>query len=136
MDSGMLQEFSAWISLLQIPVWGIIGWGWWSLKKIFVRQSDCSACREVIEERHKGMERQQEEFRRRQEENRASRQALEERLKGVPTVHDLHRLEILITNMSGDVKRVGSEVEGLCKVQNHMRSQFDDLLQLHLKPGA
>lgn len=128
-EPNLLQEISSWVSLLQIPVWGVVVWGWWSLKRVFVKQSDCAVCRQKIEERHAELDRKH-------EENKLAKEALSQKLSGLPTVHDLHRIELNLSELSGDVKRVCSELEALRSEQAHTRNQFDDLLQLHMKPGA
>lgn len=139
-EQSVLQKVSEWASLLQIPIWGIVAWGWWSLKKIFVKQSDCTACREKIEqhqsEQARKLEQRQGELAWKHEESLAANQMLEERLRNLPTIQDLHKLELAVTTVLGDMRSVGSEIQALRQDLAHVRKQSNDLVQLHLKPGA
>ena len=60
-DGSWLQQLSEWVSLLQVLVWGLVLWGWWSLKRIFVRHEDCRNCRVELEEKQTALDKRQNE---------------------------------------------------------------------------
>lgn len=82
---------------------GILGWIWWSARKMFVQHEKCQKCRDAITTRVDALETRQLSF--------------DNDLKTLPTVKDMHAVALGIEEMRGDLKALTKSVG---TIEKHM----------------
>ena len=125
-QADYLQKASEWLTLAQPLFWGLVVWGWWSFKKIFVRQEDCSACRDEIV-------RQITDLEGRESERRMAQKTLENALAGLPTAKDLQGIALSLSALQGDMKGLAEKVDGQGRAMSRMEKSVDLLTEVHME---
>lgn len=92
--------------ILQALSTGVVIWGWWSLKRIFVTRADFAAWREASGTRMGALED-------RQLERDAALRELQTRLGGLPSGDMLHALELRLESISGEQRTSTAQMEAL-----------------------
>ena len=126
MGTDYIQKFSEWFSLAQPVFWGAAVWAWWSIKKIFVRHEDCSACRGEIVAQITALEAKE-------SERRMEQTALKTALASLPTKDDLHGIALSMKEMEGHLNTLNEKVEGQARALTRMEKSVDILAEVHME---
>lgn len=104
--------------IFQALTTGLVAWGWWSLKRIFVSRADYLAARaerdahaaKLSEAINKTLDRVN---------------ALELRINALPTEAMLHRLELRMEGLSGEQKSHCAQMDGMRESLGSITHQLD-----------
>ena len=125
-QTDYLQKASEWLTLAQPLFWGVAVWGWWSIKKIFVRQEDCSACRDEIVKQITDLESKE-------SERRIAQKFLESALAALPTKADLQAIALSMKEMEGSFNTLNEKVDGQGRAMSRMEKSVDLLTEVHME---
>ena len=125
-DITWLQQASEWLTLIQPLIWALVGWGWWSLKKVFVKQEDCKQCRSEFEAMLSKLDK-------RQDGESVRQESLEKALGILPTSKDMQAIALAIKAMEGDMKALTATVGGQERALGKVEKAVDELVAVHLE---
>lgn len=111
--------------LLQTLGWALVLWAWWSMKRIFVRQEECEICRTGFDVRLEALAAQQ-------RDSEASKRAVEQALKSLPTSQDMQGLALSLKEIEGDIKGLAQKVNGQARATERMEKAVDLLTEVHM----
>ena len=114
-DSQSLKIFLDIWPILFVVLGALIGWARWSLGKKYLTQTDFAGYRQRQDARLEVLEREQQHS---------------------ATSADIHRLEIQMTEMKGDVRVMAADMGRISEALNRLAKMADLLTEHHLKPGG
>ena len=93
------------LSVLQSVTSGVVVWGWWTIRRLFVLQADYDAAQQETNRRLDAIEEKQT----RRDSDIA---ALREKLEAIPGKDSIHALEIKMADIQAEMLRSNEEVRG------------------------
>ncbi len=115
-----MQTLINWITLAQPFLWAVVLWGWWSLKKLFVRHEECAKCRADLEARQ-------------QTEHDKRALSLQSSFANLPTVEGLQALALTLKEIEGNIKGLTSKMDGQFRALERLETSVDMLNQVHME---
>lgn len=122
---GVAQEIVVFFVALGTPV---IAWLLWSLRREFVKRSDCEVCRKEIAGRISDLEE-------RQGRDAAHRDNLAQKLEVLPTSEDLAGLKVSMTELAGNMKAMQATISGQADLLRVVKEQGDTVHKYLLNKG-
>ena len=127
----MLEQLLLYLpAILQAVTGGLVLWGWWSLKKIFVRHEDCQKCRLKIITLQDNLEKRLAEV-----ENRSK--SMDKAISEMPRAEDIHRLSNSITELQGSLNTLGKHIDGAISTLDAkvtgLNANMGLLMETHMK---
>ncbi len=93
------------LSVLQSVTSGVVVWGWWTIRRLFVLQADYDAAQQETNRRLDAIEEKQ-------TRRDSDISALRERLEAIPGKDAIYALEIKMADMQAEMLRSNEEVRG------------------------
>ncbi len=106
-------------SLAILFVQGFFMWLLWSLRREFVRRSDCEQCMNGL-----GI---------RVGETKTRLQAVELKLESMPKVTAVHEIMLALEEVKGEQKALAERIAGLSEILRRLEHPLDLLTQHHIK---
>lgn len=130
-NAAMLDQLLSYLpAILQTVAWALVLWGWWSLKKIFVRHEDCQKCRLKITTLQDNLEKRLAEL-----ENRS--EGMDKAISELPKAEDIHRLSNSITELQGSLNTLGKHIDGAISTLDAkvtgLNANMGLLMETHMK---
>lgn len=120
-----INEFSRWGWLIVLALNLVGGWGMWSLHRKFVTRDDCVTSSEKIRKRQSDMENALYEAKVRND-------AFIERLSHLPSSKDFHNLTVVVERFGGDLRALGSKMDGQAGLMSRIEKTVDILNEVHM----
>lgn len=113
--TDFLTELDRWWPVLGILATVFYGWGIYHLSRRFATKEEYEAVRT-------------------EQESMAGRlEELEKRMETVPDAKTMHRIQLSLEELRGDMKSLGSRMDGMETSISGMKSQINILVQHHLE---
>lgn len=125
------------LSVLQSVTSGVVVWGWWTIRRLFVLQTDFDESQKRINERLDAIEEKQT----RRDSDIA---ALREKLEAIPGKDDMHAMDVKLASMQSEMLRSNEQVRGSIRAVEArlngvdtrlaaLSSQLDMIIQHHVE---
>lgn len=112
--------------ILQGLTTGLVAWGWWSLKHIFVSRADFEIRKAATDNRLDAIEN-------RQYDRTTALQQIDFKLDALPTSEEVQGLAISLKEMEGDLKGIRAQVEGLSHATARLERAVDMFTEVHME---
>lgn len=113
--TDILTKLDRWWPVLGILATVFYGWGIYHLSRRFATKEEYEAVRT-------------------EQENMSGRlEELEKRMETVPDAKTMHRIQLSLEELRGDMKSIGSRMDGMENAISGMKSQINILVQHHLE---
>lgn len=113
-------------SILQCLTTGLVAWGWWSLKRVFVSRADFEMRQAATDARLNVIEGRQ--------YNRATAlQQIDFKLDNLPTSKEVQGLALSLKGMEGDLTGIRAQVEGLSHATARLERAVDMFTEVHME---
>ncbi|WP_417292925.1 DUF2730 family protein [Desulfovibrio porci] len=112
--------------VLQGLTTGLVAWGWWSLKRVFVSRADFDVRRAATDARLDAIES-------RQYSRTTALQQIDFKLDALPTSDEVRGLAISLKEMEGDLKGIRAQVEGLSHATARLERAVDMFTEVHME---
>ena len=112
--------------ILQGLTTGLVAWGWWSLKRIFVSRADFEIRKAATDNRLDAIEN-------RQYDRTTALQQIDFKLDALPTSEEVQGLAISLKEMEGDLKGIRAQVEGLSHATARLERAVDMFTEVHME---
>lgn len=112
--------------ILQAITTGLVLWGWWSLKRVFVTRSDFETRQAAVSARLDAIED-------RQYSRTTALQQIDFKLDALPTSDEVRGLAISLKEMEGDLKGIRAQVEGLSHATARLERAVDMFTESHME---
>lgn len=125
------------LSILQSVTSGVVVWGWWTIRRLFVLQADYDAAQKKTNRRLDTIEEKQ-------TRRDSDITALREKIEAVPGKDDIHAMDVKLAAMQsemlrsneelrGTVRAVEARLNGVERMLGGLSSQLDMIIQHHVE---
>ena len=131
--ASMLLEYLP--GIIQTLAWGVIGWVWWTLKRVFVRHEELQALREDMDDLFAKTRSRFDDLESAQQDRSLAQEQLKQTLDLLPTARDMQSMMVSLKEMEGDIKGMAGKIDGLSHATSRLERTMDLFTESHIGGG-